>query len=108
MLPLQGYAPRFVVCALVGLSSGAICAQPYPNRPVRIITSEAGGGNDFATRIIAQGLTRPLGQQVVVDNRHATIGPAIVAQAAPDGHTLILSGSNFWISPLLRADTPYD
>ena len=103
------FATRVAFFGMVAaLGTAAAGAQSFPSRPIRIITSEAGGGNDFATRIIAQGLAAPLGQQVIVENRQATIGPAIVKTALPDGYTLILSGSNFWISPLMRNDAPYD
>src|SRR6185295_17038486 len=50
-------------------AAAAAGADAYPTRPVRFVTAAAGGGNDFATRIIAQGLTAALGQQVIVDNR---------------------------------------
>ena len=40
-------------------------AQDYPNKPIRIVTSGVGGGNDLMTRTIAQGITSPLGQPVI-------------------------------------------
>jgi tripartite-type tricarboxylate transporter receptor subunit TctC len=51
------------------LGVGMVSGQDYPNRPIRIVTSEAGGGGDFITRIVAQGISGPLGQPVIVDNR---------------------------------------
>src|SRR5688572_5108978 len=51
------------------LGVGIACAQTYPDRPVRIVTSGVGGGNDFVARLVAQGFTNSLGQQVIVENR---------------------------------------
>lgn len=51
------------------LAAGEPGAQPYPLKPLRIITAEAGGGSDVATRLIAAPLGVALGQQVIVDNR---------------------------------------
>jgi tripartite-type tricarboxylate transporter receptor subunit TctC len=97
------------ICALgVALSSAAACAQTYPTKPVRIITAEPGGGNDFAARLIAPGLSSSLGQQVLVDNRPAGVIPGqIVSKAAPDGHTLLLTTSLLWILPLIQ-NVPFD
>ena len=61
--------------ALILAGCGAACAQDFPNKPLRIVTSEAGGGNDVQARLIAQGLTMALGQQVVVDNRPSGVVP---------------------------------
>jgi tripartite-type tricarboxylate transporter receptor subunit TctC len=85
-------------------SAGVVCAQTYPNKPIRMVTSAAGGSADFAARLIAQGLTGDLGQQVVVDNRGGSVSTsvAIVAKAPPDGYTLLLYASSLWIAPLLQ------
>jgi tripartite-type tricarboxylate transporter receptor subunit TctC len=81
--------------------------QAYPHKPIRLVTSEPGGGSDFAARLIAQGLTTVIGQRVVVDNRGFVAGD-IVARAAPDGYTLILYGSPLWLAPFLRKNVPFD
>jgi len=88
------------------LFASAACGQEFPTKPIRIVTSAAGGGGDLSTRVIAQGVSGPLGQQVVVDNR-AVIGAEFVAKSPPDGYTLILYGSNIWTAPLLQS-TPWD
>ncbi len=86
-----------------------VSAQGYPNKPVRIVTSGVGGGNDFAARLIAQGLAGPLGQQVIVDNRSSGVIPGqLVSQATPDGHVLLLASSSLWIRTLLQENLPYD
>jgi tripartite-type tricarboxylate transporter receptor subunit TctC len=76
-------------------------AQNYPVKPIRIVTSPAGGGNDFPARLIARSLTGTLGQQVVVDNRATILIADVVRQAPPDGYTLLVTGSAHWIGPLL-------
>ena len=96
----------FSICGIFWYSGG-ISAQTYPTKPVRIVTSSIGGGGDFASRLIAQGISGPLGQQIIIDNRGGqTPGPAVL-QASPDGHTLLVHGATFWISPLLQK-MPYD
>jgi len=99
---------RWVVATIV-LTSTFTSAQSYPNKPIRVVTSEPGGGADFAARLIAHGLADGMGQPVVVENRGgATIAPEIVAKAAPDAYTLVFQPNAMWILPLLRDDVPYD
>jgi len=87
---------------------GAVHAQEFPTRPVRIVTSAVGGTTDLVARLIAQGLTASLGQQVIVDNRPTGIIPGeIVVKAPPDGYTLLFSGSSLWMMPLLQK-VPFD
>ena len=82
-------------------------AQNYPAKTIRIVTSPAGGGNDFPARLIARALAAPLGQQIVVDNRATILIADIVAKSPPDGYTLLVTGSAHWIGPLLDKVT-YD
>ena len=83
-------------------------AQDFPTRPVRIVTSEAGGGNDVQARVIARGLTGVLGQQVIVENRPSGVIPGeIVARATPNGYTLLLYNNTLWTGPLIQK-APYD
>ena len=105
--------PRLVVgvfsLGLMVACAGVVSAQDYPSKPVRIVVPGAGGGGDFAARLIAQGLSGPIGQQVLVDNRPIGFIPAdTVAKAPPDGYTLLLSGSGMWLQPFLRNDVPWD
>ena len=93
------------------LGATIACGQNYPVKPIRMVTAEAGGGNDFLARMLAPGLTESLGQQAFVDNRGGAggvIAAEIVAKAPPDGYTLLVYASNIWVIPLLRADAPYD
>jgi tripartite-type tricarboxylate transporter receptor subunit TctC len=90
------------------LTAGLAGAQEYPNRIIRIITAAAGGGSDFIARVIAQGISPPLGQQVIVENRGTGVLAGEAAAKAPaDGYTLTVQGGAFWINPLIRK-TPYD
>ena len=90
------------------MGTGVVSGQNYPDKPIRIISSEKGADNDFAARIIAQGLESRHGQQVTVDNLAGGTGSAVAALAAPrDGYTLLSVGTQFWIEPLLHK-TPYE
>lgn len=98
----------FVLCDMAAVAAGAD-GQDYPYKPIRIVTSEVGGGTDFAARVIAQALSGVIGQQVVVENRPGTIIPArVVAKASPDGYTLLLNGSSLLFLPFMMDKLPYD
>ena len=91
------------------LATTAAFAQTYPDRPIRIVTAEAGGSQDVAARILAVGLTSALGQQVIIDNRASGVIPGeVVARAKPDGHTLLIYAGTFWLQPFVRKSVPYD
>ena len=87
---------------LMVLNAGGVSGQNYPTKPVRLVTSLPGGGNDFVARVIAQGITAPLGQPVIVDNRGAQPAMQIVFKAQPDGYNLFVGGADFWTAPLIR------
>lgn len=80
-------------------------AQNYPSRPVRILVPlAAGGGMDAVTRALALHLTDALGQTVVVDNRPGAgshVSLEILADAAPDGHTLMMLSATTVVYPML-------
>src|SRR3954470_5258858 len=84
-----------LVTGLIVLYVDTIVAQDYPNKPIHIVTGPAGGGSDFHTRLIARGLSVPLKQSVVVDNRANVLIGELVAKAPPDGYTLMINGTNF-------------
>jgi tripartite-type tricarboxylate transporter receptor subunit TctC len=81
--------------AALACASGAVQAQAYPNKPIRIIVPYAAGGfSDQATRAIADAMTRDLKQSVVIENRGGgggRIGADAVAHMAPDGYNLLLT-----------------
>jgi len=97
-----------VVVGAAVLAPTEVSSQAYPARPIRIVTAPIGAGNDFMARVIAQGLTAGLGQQLVVDNRPAGILGELVAKAAPDGYTLLAVGSVLWLTPFLQDSVAYD
>ncbi|MEO5692618.1 MAG: tripartite tricarboxylate transporter substrate binding protein [Usitatibacter sp.] len=86
-------------------------AAEYPDRPIKIVIGvPPGGGSDAAARLLAQALTKSLGQPVVVENRPGA-GGAIAAQAAyaaaPDGTTLLWAQSSMAGLPMLLKSTPF-
>src|SRR5690348_16742286 len=88
-------------------------AQDYPNKPVRMIVPfPPAGGTDILARIVAQKLSEPLKQQVVVDNRPGaggTIGSRTAADSPADGYTILMgTTSTHAIGPSLYAKRPYD
>lgn len=97
----------------VFLAASLANAQPYPNKPVRLVVPFAAGqGADVAARLIAQKLSDEIGQPIVIDNRPGAggnIGAQAVAKAAPDGYT-VLVGSNgtHAANPALYAALPFD
>jgi len=92
----------FAALAL-SLSSAASAQANYPDHPIRlIIPFPPGGSNDIVGRLIADQLSKRLGQQVVVDNRGGaggTIGTEMAATAIPDGYTLLFISSAFASNP---------
>ena len=91
----------------------ADAARDYPSRPVRVINPfPPGGSSDPSCRLLADALTRSLGQQFVVDNRgggNGNIGTAIAAKATPDGYVLVFaSGTTFTINPHVYSNLGFD
>ncbi|MEQ1775609.1 MAG: tripartite tricarboxylate transporter substrate binding protein [Burkholderiales bacterium] len=110
------------VAVLMAASANALAAQntpvitgaqqTYPVKPVRMVVPLApGGGSDIVGRIVAQALSERWRQSVVVDNRPGaggTIGNGIVAKAAADGHTVLVSSSTVAIGPALYKNADAD
>src|SRR5258705_6452781 len=100
------------IAALVLTTHPRAEAQPYPNRPIRIITPFApGGGNDVLARIIAAKLGERLKATIVIENRPgagAVIGIQMLAKSPPDGYSLVLSGSTLAVAPTLYKRQPFD
>ena len=103
---------RFIISTfmviMLSLVMGAVSGQTYPSKVIHIVTGTVGGNSDFTARQIAQGITGPLGQPVVVDNRGSGVLPMEAAfKTAPDGYTLLLNGASIWILPFFQK-TAYD
>jgi tripartite-type tricarboxylate transporter receptor subunit TctC len=94
-----------VLALLLALPAPVAQSQTYPSRPVRILVPlAAGGGMDTVTRGLGLSLTDALGQSVVVDNRPGAgshVSLEILADAAPDGHTLMMLSATTVIYPML-------
>ncbi len=97
--------------ALCTLCAGMAMAQSYPNKPIRMLAPEAGGGVDFVARMIAREMSSNMGQQVVIENRGGAggviAGEAIV-KSPPDGYAFLFYGPAIWLLPYLRERVPFD
>jgi tripartite-type tricarboxylate transporter receptor subunit TctC len=103
------------VAALAAIFTGALpcAAQDYPTRPITLVVPfPAGGGNDALARVVAERMSRTLGQQIVVENRGGaggTIATRAVAKGSPDGYTILLTYTGtLCINPTLYAHAGYD
>src|SRR5258708_26989281 len=101
----------WVAALAVSLVTSAAFAQNYPTRPVRVVVAAATGGPDLVARVVAAQLQQQLGQPFVVENQpraNGIVGAMTVAQATPDGYTLLVSSSGFVINPYVHKSLPYD
>ena len=98
--------------ALLTAFSPAHAQNPFPSKTVRLIVPVVPGSFTYvAARALAGELYSSLGHPVVVENRPGagtTLGTALVAQAEPDGHTLLVTENSFTISPALYPKLPFD
>ncbi len=89
----------------LGTAGGVWAQASYPVKPIRIVVAlAAGGGVDTSARMLGQKYTEAWGQQVVAENRPGaggTIATEIVARAAPDGHTLLMTSMGHTITPAM-------
>ena len=103
---------KALLAACACLASVGAHAADYPSRPVRIVIGFTPGGTpDITARLIGIELSRTLGQQIIVDNRPGaggTIGAKLVADANPDGHTLLSVSASHVLQPSIYAKMPYD
>jgi tripartite-type tricarboxylate transporter receptor subunit TctC len=113
-VPIRAFAFALTIAlSSLGWSLHAASAQDYPTRPVTIIVAQPpGGGTDIIARIMADQLSKQLGQAFVVENRSGAgtvVGTAAAAQSAPDGYTLIAGlNANMAVNPSLFAKLSYD
>jgi tripartite-type tricarboxylate transporter receptor subunit TctC len=101
------------VLAAAGSSFGAQAADSsFPTRPIRVVVPfTPGSATDIIARVVGPKMADHFGQPVVMDNRPSAggiVACSMVAEATPDGHTLMVTGSNFAGSAALYDDLPYD
>ncbi len=104
-----------LLLAIAGAIPGTIApaAAAFPDKPLTLVVPyPPGGATDTVARIVAKGLAQRLGQNVIVDNKAGAgtaIGAGLVAQAAADGYTLLISSNTtFTVNPALKSKLPYD
>ena len=109
---MKKLAKSLIAAALCAASLGAVHAQSYPNKPVKLIVPFAPGGfTDVVARILGQRLSTAMGQQFVIENKAGAgsiIGTDFVAKSAPDGYTLVMISTTHVISPWIYKTVPYD
>ena len=102
-----------IACILAALAAFQACAQDYPAKPIRIVVPFSPGGvADNSARVVADSLGERLGRPILVENRpgaSGNIGTQAVAQASPDGYTLLLGfDGTMVINPHVYASLPWD
>jgi len=107
---IQSAASLLLALMLVGAPASA---QDYPTRPITLVVPyAAGGGNDVLARVVAEKMSKALGQQIVIENRGGaggSIATRQVAKAAPDGYTLVIGGTGtLAVNPTLYSNVGYD
>lgn len=104
-------AAAALVIGAIGATASVHAQEKFPSRPLRIVVpSSPGGGLDVTARTMAQHLSPAWGQSVVVDNRAGaggTLGPDLVAKAAPDGYTILIVSSTYAVNAIAYPKLPY-
>src|SRR5471032_3427583 len=105
---------KTIIALLAAVASGtaSAAAQNFPSQPIHMVVPfPPGGGTDALARAIRDPLQKALGQTVIIDNRGGgggSIGHEIVAKAAPDGYTILMSSNNQMLLPYLIAHLSFD
>ncbi|MCR0980798.1 Bug family tripartite tricarboxylate transporter substrate binding protein [Roseomonas populi] len=100
------------LAALAAAPAARAQPAPWPARPIRLVVPfPPGGPTDIVARVLAERMSRSLGQPIPVENRpgaNGNIGNEAVAKAEPDGHTVLYNTSSIALSPALYTRLPYD
>jgi tripartite-type tricarboxylate transporter receptor subunit TctC len=111
-MPTFGWRRAWLAAGLVLALSPQANAQDYPNRTIKLIVPTGVGGiTDILARMVGNSISNQLGQPVVIDNRTGAggiLGSRAVAQAEPDGYTLLMAFPSHAANPALYAKLPYD
>ncbi len=97
----------FLFAIAASLAAAPVFAQNFPNKVIRIVTASPGSTNDWGARLIAQEMTKSMGQQVIVENRGG-LSVEYTAKSPADGYTLMFYGNTVWLLPFLRENVGYD
>lgn len=101
-----------MIAMCIAAPAVAYAQQKFPTKPVRIVVGfSPGSATDISARMIAPKLSELWGQPVVIENRSGaggTVASSMVAQATPDGHTLLMVSAAFAITSVLQKNLPYD
>jgi tripartite-type tricarboxylate transporter receptor subunit TctC len=101
-----------IAAAALATFIGPAAAQTYPDRPITfVVPFAAGGPTDTVTRLIAEPMSKTLGQQIVVQNvtgAGGTLGAGEVAAAEPDGYTVLMHHIGMSTAPTLYKELPYN
>ncbi|WP_255538038.1 Bug family tripartite tricarboxylate transporter substrate binding protein [Polynucleobacter nymphae] len=97
---------------LAAVSTASMAADPWPNRPIKFVVGFGpGGANDLVARAVAEGVSKQLGQPVIVENKPgagSVVGGDYVAKTTPDGYTFYAGAAGGIVTiPMLRSNMPY-
>ena len=102
---------RLALGLLAALASAGASAQSWPARSIHfVVPFSAGGANDLLGRAAAEGAAKALGQTIIIDNRPGAgtvLGTDLVAKAAPDGYTFLVSSAGVLSNGMIRKSVPY-
>jgi tripartite-type tricarboxylate transporter receptor subunit TctC len=106
------YKTMMAMLAALAAGIASASAQTFPSQPIHLVVPfPPGGGTDALARAIQEPLQKSLGQTVIIDNRGGgggSLGHEIVAKAAPDGYTILMSSNNQMLLPYLIAHLNFD
>lgn len=102
---------RLALAGLAGVVASLAHAQAWPTKPIHfVVPFAAGGANDLLGRAAAEGAAKALGQTIIIDNRPGAgtvLGTDLVAKAAPDGYTFLVSSAGVLSNAMIRKSVPY-
>ncbi len=111
-IPMRRLASALALAIAAVHPLGPACAQTYPDKPIRFVVPFAsGGGNELTARALADGMSRDLGQQVLIDIKPGAgtvVGTEYVATRPGDGYTILFASLPHSVNPVLLPRLPYD